>query len=52
MRYLIFQQPIKSYNKNSSQFFRKIIKKILAILLPVSNPDFEEKLDKVRYWLL
>ena len=26
MRYLIFQQPIKSYNKSSSQFFRKIIK--------------------------
>ena len=24
----------------------------MAILLPVSNPDFEEKLDKVRYWLL
>jgi hypothetical protein len=51
MKYLKFSLPseVKSKENNFSQ---KIIGKILKTILPVSNPDFEDKIDNVKHWLV
>ncbi|WP_050021974.1 hypothetical protein [Chryseobacterium sp. P1-3] len=51
MKYLKFNLPIRT-NKKGSNFFQKIVSRTLKIILPVSNSDFENKIDDVKYWLV
>ena len=32
--------------------FKKILIKILTLVIPKANPDFEDKIDEVKYWLV
>jgi len=43
-------QPSKDGLLTSS--FKKAIVSILTSIIPKANPDFDDKIDKVRYWLL
>jgi hypothetical protein len=31
---------------------KKLIVRFLALFIPTANPDFENKIDKVKYWLI
>jgi len=51
MKYLKFSLPIE-VKKKEENFSQKIISKILKTILPISNPDFENRIDDVKHWLV
>ncbi len=51
MKYLKFSLPFEA-NKKENNFFQKIVRSTLTTILPISNPDFENKIEDVVYWLL
>jgi len=54
--YLQFKNPISPQNRKVDTTFIKITKKILMgtlkKILPVANPDFENHIGNVYYWLV
>lgn len=51
--YIQFQVPKKTEIKSSSQSsIKNFAKNILAKIFPVANPEFENKIDDVEYWLV
>lgn len=51
MKYLKFNLPFETKKSNNS-LFQKTLKKVLTAILPVANPDFEEKIDDVVSWIV
>ena len=36
----------------SYSFWKNLLIKILSKILPVANPDFDKKIDDVKYWMI
>lgn len=54
--YIQFQAPknvtITENKRSSTGFIKRFFKKTLTKVFPVANPDFENKMDNVEYWLV
>ena len=50
MKYLVFKYNSRPQKKVN--LIKKISKKILEIIFPIANPDFDSKIDDVVFWLL
>jgi hypothetical protein len=54
--YIQFDSPGSTTNTNDETFikrsFKKIAKNLLTKIIPVANPDFGDKIENVKYWLI
>jgi hypothetical protein len=54
--YIQFDSPAGKANSKDENFikrsFKKIAENLLTKIIPVANPDFELKIDDVKYWLI
>ena len=51
-----FEAPGSATKTKGEHVFKRSIKKIfidlLAKIIPIANPDFEDRIDNVKYWLI
>lgn len=56
MTYIEFEMPISEQSdkqKNRiSLIFQSLIIRILRVFIPTANPDFEDMIDDVKFWLI
>jgi hypothetical protein len=54
--YIKFEMPQQQIEFKKERILKKILKGFVKFtfskILPVANPDFENKIDQVKYWLL
>jgi hypothetical protein len=50
--YIKFISPKTEVRKTPENIGKKIAKVISTTVIPISNPDFENKIDKVSTWLI
>lgn len=52
--YIKFESPILNDSQTKDNAILKILKnaiiKVISLIIPKANPDFEELLDSVKYW--
>lgn len=50
--YIKFDIPKNNIQDIKDGFIKKMVKKALLAILPMANPDFDDKIDDVIYWLV
>lgn len=50
--YIKFKSPKTGIGKKPENIGKKIAKVIFTTIVPVANPDFENKIDEVSTWLI
>lgn len=48
--YIMFKNPVGKPNQRG--FFSRSLFKLIGIVIPMANPDFEQKIGNVATWLL
>ncbi len=54
--YIQFEAPEDEGQKSTDKLSKRVLKKalirVLTIVIPKANPDFENKIDAVKHWLV
>ena len=50
--YIKFRYPDSKVKKVPENIGKRLAKVVLESIVPIANPDFEKKIDKVAFWLI
>jgi len=50
--YIKFRYPDSKVKKVPENIGKRLAKVVLESIVPIANPDFEKKIDKVVFWLI
>jgi len=50
--YIKFRYPDSKVKKVPANIGKRLAKVVLESITPITNPDFEKKIDKVAFWLI
>jgi hypothetical protein len=50
--YIRFAAPQSITKLRDENLLKRSIKKLLGRVIPIANPDFENELENVKYWLV
>ena len=50
--YIKFRYPDSKVKKVPENIGKRLAKVVLESIVPIANPDFENKIDKVDFWLI
>jgi hypothetical protein len=50
--YIKFRYPDSKVKKVPENIGKRLAKVVLGSIVPIANPDFEKKIDKVAFWLI
>ena len=50
--YIKFRYPDSKVKKVPESIGKRLAKIVLESVVPIANPDFEKKIDKVAFWLI
>jgi len=50
--YIKFKSPGSSAQKLPENISKRLVKVVLTTVAPIANPDFENKIDDVAFWLI
>ncbi len=49
---MIYLKIKMDYTNSKTKNQKSIIERLIGLFIPKANPDLEDKVDKIRYWLL
>ena len=50
--YIKFRYPDSKVKRVPENIGKRLAKDVLESIVPIANPDFEKKIDKVAFWLI
>ena len=50
--YIKFKMANTEVQKTPDSIGKELVKEIFTTVIPIANPDFENKIGEVRYWLI
>jgi len=50
--YIKFRYPDSKVKRVPENIGKRLAKNVLESIVPIANPDFEKKIDKVAFWLI